>query len=262
MNETAVLSLPEIEQYEGGSSVKGDTKHIGSFGRNEGRHVRYQIFCNVIVQNGGGESTPRQHAVALHEIPLLRKRYGMSGTVDLLPTWVTGTARVQGLSEAACRDEEKRLLTAYGADFTHVYGGQNGVPQTLWTKANDLVKAWNAMQAKCRDADRRMTREDIERVVEVISPREELLETLEPLESLNAPAAPATPSTIDGNLLQHLINAEVPDEKAQAFAAEVALAGGPVLSEEAWNRIPGVGTHSQRRNKLLRAYESYVGGGG
>jgi hypothetical protein len=260
MTEPAVLSLPEIEQYEGGSSVKGDARHIGSFGRNDGRPVRYQIFCNVMVQNGGGESTAREHAVALHELPLLRKRYGMSGTVEIRPTWVTGIARVQGLSEAACRDEEARLLKAYGADFTHVYGGANGVPQTLWTKANDLVKAWNAMQAKCRDADRRMTKEDIERVVEVISPREELIETLEPLESLNAPTGTTTPSTIDGNLLQHLVAQEVPDEKAQAFAAEVAIAGGPSLSEEAWNRIPGVGTHSQRRNKLLRAYESYVGG--
>ncbi len=254
----AVLALPDIEQLEGGSSVRGDARHIGQFGRNDGRVVRYQIFCNIMTQNGGGESTPREHAVALHEIPLLRKRYGNSGTVELRPTWVSGVARVQGLTEAGCRDEEGRLKKAYGADFVHVYGGANGVAQTLWSKSNDLVKAWNEMQIRVRDADRRMTVEDIERVVRVISPAEEILEVLEPVSQ--EPTAPAAPgATVDGNLLQHLINADVPDEKAQAFAAEVALAGGPSLSDEAWSRIPGVGNHSQRRQKLLNTYAAYVG---
>jgi hypothetical protein len=256
----AVLAHPDIEQLEGGSSVKGETVHVGQFGRSDGRVVRYQIFANVIVQNGGGESTSRGHAVALHEIPLLRRRYGNSGTVELLATWVSGVARVQGLTEAGCRDEESRLKKAYAAEFAHVYGGSNGVPQTLWSKSNDLVKAWNEMQERCKRADRRMTVEDIERVVSVISPSEELLEVLEPVaqESLKT-SEPG--QSIDGNLLQHLIGQEVPDEKAQAFAAEVAKAGGPELPDDAWSRIPGVGNHQLRRQKLLNAYASYVAAG-
>lgn len=258
---TSVLSYPELDQLEGGSRVKGDAAHIGAENSREGRIVRFQIFVNCTVQNGG-ESTPRDHAVALHEIPLLRRRYGNAGFVTPRPHWVSGVARVQGLSEAACREEERRLRQAYGEVFHDVYGGANGVPPCLWAKAIDLIRAWNEMQERCRAADRRITAEDINAVIATIEPKEELSEAIEPIDFGGAEVTSTGGNpTVDGALLQRLAEAEVPDDKAEAFAREVALAGGPGLSEEAWLRIPGVGNHKARRDKLLRIYEEHVSAG-
>lgn len=255
-----VKSYEHLEPLEGGSRVKGETIHVGQESRNAGRVVRWQIFVNVQTHNGG-ESTPRNHAVALHEIPLMRKRYGNSGSVEPRPSWVSGIARAQGLTEAACRLEEERLKRAYGDVFAHVYGGANGVPQTLWSKVIDLTRAWNDMQERCRSADRRITAEDINTVIASITPKEELAESLEAIDLPAASPAKDSGVALDGKLLQFLTDNDVPDDKAQAFAAAIAAAAGPNLTEEAWSAIPGVGAHVQKRTKLLNLYASFIAAG-
>jgi len=260
MTTSTVLAYPDLDQLEGGSSVKGEATHIGQERRNAGKAVRWQIFVNCTVKNGG-ESTERDHAIALHEIPLMRKRYGMSGIIEPRPHWVSGVARAQSLSEIGCRDEEERLKKCYGEVFAATYGGANGIPPCLWAKVSDLTKAWNAMQTTCKAAERRITADDINRVIASIAPREELLE---PLEDIADPSIKnekdASGPSIDGALLQHLIALDIPDDKATAFATEVALADGPELTDEAWARVPGVGLHKLKRGKLLEAYEAFVSG--
>lgn len=257
---TAVLTYPELEHLEGGSAIKGSTQHIGQQNRNTGKPVRFQIYVNCTVQNGG-ESTARDHAVALHEIPLLRKRYGLSGSVQPRPHWVSGVARAQGLSESAFREEEQRLKQAYGDTFTEIYGGANGIPPCMGAKVAELTKAWNEMQERCKALDRRITAEDINQVIATIEPKEEFVEPLEELSVGDAETATKKSGpTIDGALLQLLADNDVPEDKATAFAQEIAAAGGPALTDEAWARIPGVGNHKQRRDKLLRVYETHVGG--
>jgi hypothetical protein len=255
---SAVLTHPEIEALELGSTIKGKASHIGQADRGAGRVVRHQIFVNVYCGYSldVGRKDPTV-AHAIHEIPLLRRKYGNQGEIIPRASWVSGTPRVHEMTEIDCRNERERLEKSYGEIFADVYGGSHGAKCTLFDAMADAVKAWNAMQGRVSDADRRINDDDIAEVVRAIEPEAASIETIEPIMPSDSTGQAGE---ADGDLVSFLTRNEVPDDKAQAFAREVKASEGQPLSDEAWSRIPGVGKHEQRRDKLIKLHEQFRNG--
>ena len=254
----AVLTHPEIEALELGSTIKGKATHVGQTDRGAGRVVRHQIFVNVYCGYSldVGRKDPTV-AHPIHEIPLLRRKYGNQGEIIPRASWVSGTPRVHELTEIDCRNERERLEKNYGEIFTEVYGGSHGTKCTLFDAMADTVKAWNAMQERVSDADRRINDEDIAEVVKAIEPEAASIETIEPIMVADTTGQGGS---ADGDLVAFLGRNDVPDDKAHAFAREVKAADGATLGDEAWARVPGVGKHEQRREKLTKLHDQFRNG--
>ena len=245
----------------------------GIKGRETGAVVRHQVFVHVDWKNGPKESTV---AIALHEIPILRRRARLTGeTVTINPSWTRGIQRVQGVNRAKLEDIRSTLerdhVHQHGNAninlFHEVYGGVNGGKCTLFECMSKLYSAWREMIRKLEERGQRLSAESIEAVLSVIAPKDES-DQIEPdpifEDPMPAPSFADKPAA-DAMLIEFLVSRQTSDEVAHAFAAAVASHPiGESWTEEEWATVPGLGKGTRgvsvKRQYLLNALAAYNGG--
>lgn len=77
--------------------------------RESGRAVAFAVNVNFELKDGTRE---RSHGVAIHEVPLLRRRYP-DGTVKVMTEWPRGISRLRDLTMTELRSEHARLCLSY-----------------------------------------------------------------------------------------------------------------------------------------------------
>lgn len=269
--------------------VGGSTLHIvGHKQRDAGNTVLCQVFvnCNVSQKTRGKALV----ALPLHEIPLHRLKQAESGgTIEILNSWAPSLPQVRGMTKLQLEDELTRLrgkvlqpgspavggayCVARGEReinlFTQLYGGENGVKVSLFSKMGELYEGWKRLSQLAVDEMRRITPDEIEELIHrVVLPdtdADEIDAIPDVAKEVADGLADSNAVEVNGDLREFLLSKEVNDAVVEAFITEVARAQGgkhdlplEALPEEAWARIPGVGRHAQKRAALMKSLESYL----
>lgn len=257
------VSVHDIENY-GAASILNGAFVVGRSGEDAGPIIRHQVWVNCHVHDGVKHST---RAFALHEIPLLRRRCELAGgNVEIEPAWVPGISRRAGMQVAAVKREADRLLHLYELRlgqgehtrmancFHEVYGQGNDGLKVFADRMTHLLRAWDAMCQRLRKAKVKITKEQIEGVLETVFPASVItadtfdpepqgdedgieLGSGEPVEEITA--GPLTAAD-ERPLAEWLVSQGVSEDAARRFAAFAADAGGPDRLKAAdWQQVRG-----------------------
>jgi hypothetical protein len=234
----------------------GEIHIVGQAPVRDGAIRFYQVFVNCLIGKRR-ELGP----LPLHEIPLVRlAQRAFGGDVEVCAAWVPKVQHAQGMTQEQMRREIDRLagcekngvphpgayVIPHGNEskdlFPVVYG--TGSAMDLIPKMIKQYKAWQGLCLLCQRERRAATAEEIEAIVQIANPQAaaglDLIPGLDaPVEMPDVEVEPTlTSDDVDHGLVNHLVQQQVPDLVAIAFAQEVSkTAPGDTLSDAQWKTV-------------------------